>query len=43
MAYSKKGKRAFEYANKAAHSHIISDDVVKDFLEIVNYPKDLKM
>jgi len=39
MAYSKKGKRAFEYANKAAHSHIISDDVVKDFLRNCKLPK----
>jgi len=39
MAYSKKGRRAFEYANKAAHSHIISDDVVKDFLRNCKLPK----
>lgn len=42
MAYSKKGNRAFEYANKAAHSPIINDPIINDFLRNCKLPKRSK-
>lgn len=39
MAYGSKGKRPFEYASKAAHSHVINDPLVREFLENCDLPK----
>jgi len=36
MAYSKDGR--YERANKSAHSPIINDPTVQEFLKNVNYP-----
>lgn len=38
MAYNSSGSKSFEYASKAAHSHIINDDEVKAYLQNCEIP-----
>lgn len=41
MAYmSKRGRRPMELASKAAHSHMINDPVVAEFLDHCDFPKN---
>lgn len=42
MAYNE-GSRAFEYASKISHQHIINDDVVKEMVENLTLPAEISI